>query len=650
MTVVTAESAPMFPPCLWKSSFALFTLSVSIPLCNSSALGQVQTNPAATPSYVPPSLKFRASPRVIQPLGGKLPSTMTLAVLGNCDDPKINLSTQKLVITGSGLSLPLDQQKASKCVISGTLTIDPNTPPGIYTVLIANKSDDVAIDSTEISVLDTGAGAIPPGLAPEMDVMWNVMTQNDCSDVFGKRVAQSLYCIQLKIGNNSGHPIQLAGIGFARSLKALEAVGIPQVTIANTSYASTRAVLVESQVWSTRNIVYNSIVGAGLIMTASAPFYSGIGRKSLESKTHYLTVSGIVNGPLQQAFNLLFPDPIVSQLKSLDDQSFRDNVVIPNNSQVQTVVFVEKENLTVGLRELQIQLSSGATELQKKTAATTQATEGTDQLDASALLARTEIQAAAMDRLASNSESTVKNSTARNRIKSGRFDPMLVKIALGSIVVVGDMIQYLQRVQVQNSATTGSQVVVAVAPSTAQVPVNATKQLTATVSNDQNSAGVTWSLSGPNCAGDTCGKLSGQTATTVTYAAPAVPPGPNITATITATSKADTTKSATATVTITPGPITVTISPKPAPPVSHGVPAPLVFNVAITYDPAAAGVKWSLSGAGCKDATCGTLTAQTLTSVSYNPPLNKPAPNIVTLTATSNSDGMRADTVTITIN
>jgi len=41
----------------------------------------------------------------------------------------------------------------------------------------------------------------------------------------------------------------------------------------------------------------------------------------------------------------------------------------------------------------------------------------------------------------------------RPKFHKPNMDPMLVKLALGSIIIVGDMIEYLQRVQIQNSAT-----------------------------------------------------------------------------------------------------------------------------------------------------------------------------------------------------
>lgn len=94
---------------------------------------------------------------------------------------------------------------------------------------------------------------------------------------------------------------------------------------------------------------------------------------------------------------------------------------------------------------------------------------------------------------------------------------------------------------------------VAVSPNAAQtVDQGQTVAVTATVSNDPQTKGVTWSLSGG-------GTLSGQTATAVTYTAPASVTSAS-TATITATSGFDNTKTATLTVNLVPPPSVTTTS------------------------------------------------------------------------------------------
>ena len=258
------------------------------------------------------------------------------------------------------------------------------------------------------------------------------------------------------------------------------------------------------------------------------------------AKSNFATATSIVNGPLLQAFGIVGPDPIISQLNNLDDQSFRDNLVITNNAHVQTVVFVEKQALTVSLQDLSIRLTSA------KATGTAQALI-TDMADAA--------------------KASVTNSKASGFFrKQGKQDPSLVKLALGSVVIVGQEIEYLQRVQVQSSASGPSASGVTITPNTLSLPAGSstTTQFTATVANDQNDAGVTWTFSGPSCQANTCGSLNNITTTAATYSAPSAQPAPDNTVTLTATSKADTSKFGTATIKITaPAAVTATNGSSP---------------------------------------------------------------------------------------
>src|SRR5262249_48085208 len=147
----------------------------------------------------------------------------------------------------------------------------------------------------------------------------------------------------------------LAGIGFTQKLDALAALGNTEVKITNNSYASTRAVLLREETWNGRNIVYHAIEAGGLLMAGFTPYFA-----HPNAKAHFATAASIVRGPLLQAFNLIAPDPIVAQLNNLDDQSLRDNIVIPNNAQVRTVVFVDKQVVSEALRELKLKLGDAA--------------------------------------------------------------------------------------------------------------------------------------------------------------------------------------------------------------------------------------------------------------------------------------------------
>jgi len=172
-----------------------------------------------------------------------------------------------------------------------------------------------------------------------------------------------------------------------------------------------------------------------------------------------------------------------------------------------------------------------------------------------------------------------------------------------------------------------------------------TVNITASVANDSANKGVTWSLTGQ-------GTLSAQTPTTVTYTAPATVTA-NITATVTATSVSDSTKFATLTITVTPpSAISVTITNKIST-IAAGA-AAVTFNAVVQNDSSNKGVSWALNASGTTtscDPTCGSLSAQTTTSVTYTPPAAVPGSpnNAPTLVATSVADTTKSDSDSFTI-
>src|SRR5262249_38167458 len=76
------------------------------------------------------------------------------------------------------------------------------------------------------------------------------------------------------------------------------------------------------------------------------------------------------------------------------------------------------------------------------------------------------------------------------------------------------------------------------------------------------------------------------------------------------------------------------------------------FTATVTNDSANQGVTWSLTGAGCTAAACGSVaptTSPSGTPVTYTAPGAVPTPPTVTLTATSGADGTKSAAATITL-
>lgn len=445
---VTFGGVPVTDIRQWSDTSIVVTVPNVIPGSQPVVVSTASGNSNAQPfNAIDPWISITAAPLVITPTSGK-PLAINLAVFEqDCDNKKgVDLtqgnSPYTLVISGNGFTLA-STSIAGRCSVSSMLNVDPTIQPGTYQITLQDKNKK-SVGSAQITVMDVSAGPIPPGLPPQVDVMWEVMSQKNCSDAFGARVAQADYCIDLKIGNDSGYALQVAGIGFANKLD--NDPNSSPVVIANSSYASTRAVLLTSMFTNGRNIAYNILQATGVLMAGFTPYF-GTGHHPNgtvnNARLNWTTAASIVSGPLLSAFNIVAPNPVIAQLNNLDDQSFRDNRVIPNNTHMQTVVFVEKQALTYQLNNLSdrypnLKISSNATESNGVGPDSSRQTGANSQDSYSKLY-----------------NATVKNSTNSRRMIStsrGDFSPLLVKLALGSVVIVGDQIAYLNRVQIQSSA------------------------------------------------------------------------------------------------------------------------------------------------------------------------------------------------------
>ena len=182
----------------------------------------------------------------------------------------------------------------------------------------------------------------------------------------------------------------------------------------------------------------------------------------------------------------------------------------------------------------------------------------------------------------------------------------------------------------------GNNISVTISPTSAVVPVNQQQQFTAKVTGTGNQA-VTWTVSGVGCVANSCGTVD---STGLYTAPPVVPVSPAVN--VTATSVADPNQSATASVVITQGnTVNVTISPTQAQLPPNGQQQ---FIATVTGSDNKA-VTWSVFGAGCTGAGCGTMSSTGL----YTAPSTAPNPPTVTVKATSVADPSKYATATVTI-
>lgn len=166
--------------------------------------------------------------------------------------------------------------------------------------------------------------------------------------------------------------------------------------------------------------------------------------------------------------------------------------------------------------------------------------------------------------------------------------------------------------------------------------LGATQQFTATVSNSSNPA-VVWSVNGIPAGSSAVGTISA----TGLYTAPQDMPA-SASVTVQAKSQADATKSATASLTVNSD-VAITLSPGSAA-VELGATRQFAATISSAGNPDR-NVTWSVSGAGCAAAACGTLDSSGL----YTAPQILPSPASVTLTAKSIADPSRSASTNVTI-
>lgn len=170
--------------------------------------------------------------------------------------------------------------------------------------------------------------------------------------------------------------------------------------------------------------------------------------------------------------------------------------------------------------------------------------------------------------------------------------------------------------------------------SPAMVGLSQTSMVTAAVTNDQNGAGVTWSI------GSAPGSIRASDSLHATYTAPAQL-GASTPVTITATSVADTSKSAQTTVTVNPAVSVTSLTCDVS--VALG-PLQATELTATAINDGNAGMNWSLA-AGAP----GTLTQEDPYHAAYTAPVSIAAAASVVITASSKADSTKTATITLNL-
>ena len=265
-------------------------------------------------------------------LPGKTYTVVIQAV--NCNTMDLDGVTP--LASGSGLTLSATGSP-QKCAWTGTLTVSQDAESGDSSAVVIQKGGATSL--IPIHIRSKAAGPIPPGLSPAVDVAWKVLPRRVSSDNFGSRVTKLFYPVDVVIGNNSGYDLQIASILFQ----------LPNSNnnppIPSDSYYIVRSSLQREQLIGARNTTVNVIKAIGPILTGSSVFFSGSTLAAAHRKTVFQGITNIFSNPFEKGLEAVFPDETVQQLVNLDNHTLRANMIVPNNTQVQSLVFINQDLL-----------------------------------------------------------------------------------------------------------------------------------------------------------------------------------------------------------------------------------------------------------------------------------------------------------------
>jgi hypothetical protein len=326
----------------------------------------------------------------------------------------ITIKSKTCSLTGTKLSVPEDITKmesevisADGCVMTAKIAIAPEAELETAILRVTDKVGN--IKPLEIAVKEKPPGPIPPGLEPQADVMWEVLSKDVVRDNFGRKVANQYYCIEITIGNNTGYDLQIASVAFTVPALAKQAKDLGYTHsyfVPGNNYKITRGTIEWEQRIGPRNFTVNLIKGLGPVLTGFVPYFH-----ELNHRGNFSEAINIFSNPIEKGFELVIPDRTVRNLDRLEDQVIHEGIIVPNNTQAKTYkIFLPRDFLRSIMDE-------------------------------------------------AFAKSLTDKAGAEKVLKSKyRDDPVKVMLQLGQLVLIGDKVQHLNRVQVISRSLTAGPV------------------------------------------------------------------------------------------------------------------------------------------------------------------------------------------------
>ncbi len=189
----------------------------------------------------------------------------------------------------------------------------------------------VAVLSLNVASVDRGA--LPPGLEPQADITWKVLPRRAASDSFGRAFINRYFAIEVTVGNNTGYDLQISSLAFVPPMAHAFDAPVP-----SDAYNVGRSTLEREQEVGRRTLLVNTIKALGSVMTGGSAFFFNTGPKA-----RWDASISLFSGPFEKGVELIYPDKTVRQLNALDNRALRDSAIIPNNISQRLLVFMSRE-------------------------------------------------------------------------------------------------------------------------------------------------------------------------------------------------------------------------------------------------------------------------------------------------------------------
>lgn len=311
-------------------------------------------------------------------------------------------SSGSTALTGARLEthttgLELSDQSATGCQVSARVRVaaDAQYGPANLNLVKGDGAGRQFLKTLTVEVAAVTPEPTPPGLEKQVDIMWKVLPWRQTADSYGRKIAGQYYAIEISMGNNTGYSLLLETIGFVNP-----SFGNPPVP--NDAYGITRSTIEREQQTNFRAFLFNGIQMAATIGAGAAPFVKNMGSTNplhVGSKAQYGFWLGLAN-PLVTGLSYIYPDKTVRHLVALDTRAFRGGMIVKNNETRPIYTFLSRELIEC-----------------RRSCAT--------------------------------------NANGRIAYNGRGFDPVEIRKKLGSMVIVGDKIDYLNRIRVVSGSPAG---------------------------------------------------------------------------------------------------------------------------------------------------------------------------------------------------